>query len=378
MKFTAVIVAAGSGNRMGSGIPKQYLKIDGEPIIVKTVRAFRVNKNVDGIFVVVNKDYKEYCRNLLEAGGLKTEIVIGGKERQDSVYAALKELKRRGTDPGRCVLIHDGARPFVTGRIIDDVAAAVAETGAAVPVVPVRDSIRRKDGNLNRNGLYAAQTPQGFTLDLVFEAYERAYAEGITGTDDASLVDRLGREIRMIDGDYGNIKITTKDDLPVSLRIGTGFDAHAFAEGRKLVLGGVVIPCNRGLHGHSDADVMVHAVMDAMLGAAAMGDIGRYFPDSEETYKGISSLKLLKKTDEIIKKEGYEISNLDITLIAQKPNISEYTEEMTSNIAQVLNISKRQLNIKGTTTEKLGFIGREEGIACQASCILKYKGEEPE
>lgn len=374
-KSTVIIAAAGSGKRMGSGMPKQYLRIDGEPILLKTVKAFHSNENVDGIFVVAGKGYEDYCRKMFERAGIRVTVVTGGAERQDSIFAALQEVKKSGISGDDTVLIHDGARPYVTGRIIDDVVRAAENFGASAACVPVKDSIRRKEGNVERKGLYQVQTPQGFRFDIVYDAYEKAYRDGYMGTDDASLVERCGREIEIVQGDYGNIKITTKEDMPLEIRCGNGFDVHAFAEGRKLILGGVDIPYEKGLDGHSDADVLVHAAMDALLGAAAMGDIGRHFPDSDEKYKGISSLKLLAEVDEIIKREGYEILNLDITLIAQRPKIAPHVGAMTSNIAEVLGINEKQINIKGTTTEGLGFTGRGEGIACQASCTLKYKGE---
>ena len=214
------------------------------------------------------------------------------------------------------------------------------------------------------------QTPQGFRTDVIREAYRRAYAEGFYGTDDASLAERAGYSIAVAEGSYANIKITTKEDLPVEMRIGSGYDVHRLEEGRKLILCGTEIPFEKGLLGHSDADVALHALMDAMLGAAAAGDIGRHFPDTDDRFKGVSSMELLKQTLMVINKEGYAPGNVDITIIAQRPKLQPYIEQMRENTAAALNIGKESVSVKATTTEKLGFTGRGEGIAAQAVCIL--------
>lgn len=374
-KTAAVIAAAGMGTRMGSHIPKQFLKIGGEPILLKTVRAFCANEAVDYIFVVTNREYVAQCQKMKEDYGLEkvVSIVEGGKERQDSVYCALQEVNRRR--PGvEYVLIHDGARPFVSQETIEDVIAAAAKTGAAVACVPVKNSIRQGEGtdsrNVERKHLYAVQTPQGFKKAILMEAYERAFAEGWYGTDDASLVERMGQPVELVMGRYDNIKITTKEDMPMESRVGTGFDVHQMVSGRPLILGGVEIPFEKGLLGHSDADVLIHALMDALLGAAALGDIGQHFPDTDPQYKGISSMLLLEKVKALIDEEFYKISNVDITLMAQRPKIKSFIGDMKRNIAKTLDIDENRVNIKGTTTEKLGFVGREEGIAAQAVCLL--------
>jgi 2-C-methyl-D-erythritol 4-phosphate cytidylyltransferase/2-C-methyl-D-erythritol 2,4-cyclodiphosphate synthase len=210
---------------------------------------------------------------------------------------------------------------------------------------------------------------------MIISAYAKAYREGFYGTDDASLVERAGEAIHIIDGLYENIKITTREDMPanIEMRVGTGFDAHALAAGRKLVLGGIEIPFDKGLLGHSDADVLIHAVIDALLGAAGCRDIGAHFPDSDEKTKNISSLLLLKEIAKVIKTKDYEIGNIDATVIAEKPKIAPYVEKMIKAMAEALDIPEDRINIKGTTTEKLGFPGREEGIAAQAVCTL-YPG----
>ncbi|MBR4410645.1 MAG: 2-C-methyl-D-erythritol 2,4-cyclodiphosphate synthase [Firmicutes bacterium] len=217
------------------------------------------------------------------------------------------------------------------------------------------------------------QTPQGFASEILRKAYEAAYRDGFLGTDDAGLAERIGQTILLTEGDYANIKITTREDLPMEIRVGTGYDVHRLTEGRKLILGGVDIPYEKGLDGHSDADVMAHALMDALLGAAGLGDIGRHFPDTDPQYKGISSLKLLEIVNQRIHEAGYELGNADVTIIAQRPKLAGYISQMEENLAAVLGADIRQINVKATTTEKLGFTGRGEGIAAEAACIIKSK-----
>ena len=374
-KVAVVIAAAGRGTRVGGPVPKQYLKIGGEPVILKTLKAFERIEAVDHIFIVTNEKYVEHCRKIAEDNGIdKVDAVVkGGEERQDSVYNALQEVNRRR--PGVAyVLIHDGARPFVSEDVILNVIKATAEKDAAVACVAMKNSVRKLSGetshSVDRSDYYSVQTPQGFRKSILMEAYDKALREGYYGTDDASLVERAGYNVEIVDGDYQNIKITTKEDLPMENRIGTGFDVHRFDPDRKLILGGVDIPHDKGLAGHSDADVLVHGLMDALLGAAALGDIGRHFPDTDEKYRGISSLVLLSKVRELLSENFYSIGNIDVTVIAQKPKISPYIDEMRTNISEVLGVEKNRINIKGTTTERLGFTGREEGIAAEAVCSI--------
>ena len=373
-KIAVIIAAAGFGRRMNANIPKQYLEIDGRPMIIKTALAFHQNENIDYIIVVTNSEYLAECEKLLKENRISATLVNGGKERQDSVHEGLKSLPE-DTD---YALVHDAARPFVTQKLINETIKTVLEKQAVVCAVPVKDTIRMKTSEesskaTDRNLMYAVQTPQAFLRSLLVKAYEKAFDEKFYGTDDATLVERAGSQVHIIDGDYENIKITTKEDMRKSgeVRIGTGFDVHAFSENRKLILGGVEIPFEKGLSGHSDADVLTHAIMDALLGACGGGDIGKHFPDSDQKYKGISSLVLLKEVSDIVKSKGCDVGNIDATLIAEKPKIAPYTEKMTEKIAEALNIDKDKINIKGTTTEKLGFTGRGEGIAAQVTCIIK-------
>ena len=368
-KTAVIIAAAGRGTRMGGGIPKQFMKISGIPMIIRTIGAFAEAGCSDRIFVVAGKDQIKETGKLLGSYGLSdsVSIVEGGARRQDSIYEGLKEAAKTDAE---YVLIHDGARPFIHKETILAVLEAAEKHGAAVAAVPVKDSMRREEGSVEREGLYAVQTPQGFGMDLILSAYEKAEKEGFEATDDAAVAENAGAHVRIVEGTYDNIKVTTKEDVPMEIRAGTGFDVHGFTEGRPLVLGGVNIPYDKGLEGHSDADVLTHAVMDALLGAAAAGDIGKHFPDTDDSWKNISSMDLLEKTNEIIRAEGYTPSNIDVTLIAEQPKISPYTDQMEKNIAKVLGIEKEAVSVKGTTTEGLGFTGRGEGIAAQAVCTI--------
>ena len=370
-KVTAVVTAAGSGRRMGTPLPKQFLKIGGKTVLEKAVEPFEASEHVDEIIVVGSSEFLELCTGLCRQFSKFSRAVAGGKERQDSVRNALNLVE------DGYVLIHDGARPYVDMETIMRVLEAAAGTGAAVAAVPVKDTVRQTRGGDNtdsitlpRDRLYSVQTPQGFDVALIREAYAAAEAEGFLGTDDGGLAERAGHPVTIVEGSYRNIKITTQEDLPMETRIGTGFDVHRLTEGRKLVLCGIEIPFEKGLLGHSDADVAVHALMDAMLGAAAMGDIGRHFPDTDDAYKGISSMILLQKVRELIQQEGFRLGNADITIMAQRPKLSPYIEKMRTNIAAVLGMDVGSINVKATTTEKLGFVGRQEGIAAEAVCTI--------
>lgn len=413
-KIAVIIAAAGSGKRMGGGIPKQYGNLGGMSILARTVKAFRDVKEIHQITIVTNEEYLDRCRTELDSLGLMSkvrEILPGGQERQDSIYRAIQRLPE---DVG-LVLVHDGVRPFATGELIRRTIEATKIYGAAVAAVPVKDTIKVVEKNLltktlDRRLLYSVQTPQGFRKDLLVRAYDEAYRNNYYGTDDAALVEKTGDKVYVVKGDYNNIKITTMEDIVFGeaiiggqiengssiehsslddigrefeeaiygsveeeMRIGNGYDVHCLVENRKLILGGVEIPFEKGLLGHSDADVLIHAIMDALLGAAALGDIGRHFPDNDESYLGISSLLLLSKVNGLLKERGYQIGNIDATVIAQRPKISPYIREMILRITEVLGITEDRINIKGTTTEKLGFCGREEGIAAQASVLIKRR-----
>ena len=362
---SVIIAAAGAGSRMGGGIPKQYRNINGKPMLALAAEAFWNCGFVDNVCVVVNEDYDPKVLDFLNPD---TILTLGGAQRQDSVYNGLRSLPK-DTD---IVLVHDGARPFVPMEVIERVVDGALVSGAAIPCIKPKDTIRNEAGTLDREEIHMVQTPQGFNIELILEAYEKAFDEGYYGTDDASLVDRIGKMVSLVQGSESNIKITTPEDIPCDeTRIGNGYDLHTLVENRPLIIGGVLIPYEKGLLGHSDADVLVHALMDAILGAMGQGDIGKHFPDTSIEYKDISSLILLKKVCDIMGREGFGIINGDITLLMEKPKIAPYIEEMKKNIENAMKITAGLINIKATTMEGIGIVGREEGIACQASVLLK-------
>jgi len=332
------------------------------------------------------------------------DVIEGGTERQDSVANAVRYLSTIGLDADDRVLIHDGARPLVTGAIIDRCLESLTHYQAAVPGVPVKETVKKVQdgivlGTLERDQLRAVQTPQGFRFGALQQAHWQAHADGFQGTDDVSLAERIGIPVLLFEGDYRNIKVTTPEDLvvaaayldqkgesamdqscgggasPGTFRVGIGFDVHAFQEGRPLFLGGIQIPSHMGLQGHSDADVLLHAIIDALLGAAGLNDIGRQFPDSDPKFKDVRSTELLKAAAALVKNEGYSIVNIDAVVITQQPRISSFADAMKEKIAGILGISSGQVGIKGKTTEGLGFEGRGEGITAQAVASL-YRNRE--
>ena len=394
---TIVIIAAGGqGRRLGSEKPKQFLEVDGIPMICKSVKPFIDTERVDALYIVVPEGYEEYCEALFkkhfEGNKFKKirSIISGGAERQDSIYEAIKlisKAKNCNCEDNSIILIHDGARPFVTSNIIERVIDGTKKYGAVIPIIPLIDTVRMKNGEnidvIDRDKLMIAQTPQGFKYDILIESYEKAMKATYYGTDDAQLLQWAGVPLETVEGEVLNKKITTKEDLqqtphtqtlPIP-RVGTGYDVHRLTEGYKLILGGVDIPFEKGLEGHSDADVLVHTIMDSLLGAAGLGDIGVHFPPTDEQYKGISSLELLRRVKILLNENSYEIGNIDATVICEKPKIKEYVPKMKKNICEVLQIAEGQLNIKGTTTEKLGFEGKGEGIASLASALIVAKSK---
>lgn len=377
-----IIAAAGEGRRMGGSIPKQFLEIQGETMLAKSVRAFAMCKGIDRVYVVTNEKHMELARHCLteELSGAEFKkvgaIVSGGDSRQGSVYRGLQAVNAQEIRPD-VILIHDGARPFVSEEIIGRIIKKAVECKAALPVVKPKDTIRKESVTLNRDELFSVQTPQGFDFDILFEAYEEAARTGYLGTDDASLVERIGQKVFTVPGSYSNIKVTTEEDIREERRVGTGYDVHRFAaEGSPdrdniVVLGGCIIPSERDLIAHSDGDVLIHAVMDALLGAAGLGDIGLHFPDDDPEYESASGMMLLRQVKEMLNDAHFSIENIDATVICEEPKVMPYRQEMRANIAQALRIDPGRVNIKGTTTEGLGFEGRGEGIAVQAACIIK-------
>lgn len=383
MKTIAIIAAAGSGSRMKSGTSKQFIELNGIPVLIRTLLAFDKAEKIDGVIIVTRKTDIETVKDMVKTYGIKKvlTIAVGGETRQDSVSNALKV-----TD-SEYVLIHDGARPFITSEQINSVASALSENDAAALGKPVTDTLKIvKNGYISgtqeRASLYGIQTPQGFKTSVIKDAHKAAKENGLSVTDDCALCEHMGIKIKIIEGSSSNIKITTPDDLPIAMgilnslegrdmRIGSGYDVHQLVENRPLIMGGVNIPYELGLLGHSDADVLLHAIMDAMLGAAALGDIGKHFPDTDAKWKGADSMKLLEAVNILLKSNGYSVHNIDATIIAQKPKMAEFIPQMRENVASTLGISIDFVNIKATTTEKLGFCGRGEGIAAEAVCTIK-------
>ena len=388
MKTIAIIPAGGAGKRFKAHVAKQYLFLDQIPMLVHTLEVFQKSKVIDNIVLAVpSDDLVSIRQELIDKYGLTkvTTIVIGGKERQDSVRNALSAINGKYD----VVLIHDAVRPFVTEKMIRQVVAAAKISGAASVGVKAKDTIKetKKDNmvatTIPRHHLWLTQTPQAFKFELLKEAYKSAYDEKYYGTDDASLVERIGKKVKMVEGSYENIKITTSEDLimaealmkkktggKINFRSGFGYDSHRFATGRKLVLGGVGIPFDKGLKGHSDADALVHAICDALLGAAGCGDIGRHFPDNDPKYKNISSIILLKKVKKIIEARGFSINNVDATVVMEMPKLAPYAAQMVSNIALALHIAETSVNIKAKTNEGMGFTGRNEGVAAFATAVV--------
>ncbi|MDU2065194.1 MAG: 2-C-methyl-D-erythritol 4-phosphate cytidylyltransferase [Sporomusaceae bacterium] len=375
--ITAIIAAAGQGKRMGLKRNKLFVPLFHEPILVQTARVLASVALIDSLVIVAEKNEIDEIHTMLQEAALAKpwKIIAGGSERQYSIANALNSL----TDDGLAV-IHDGARPLIDPATIVSAIERAKVVKAVVVGVPVKDTIKevvagKIQATPDRKRLWAVQTPQVFDTALLKKAYEAAARDGVLGTDDASLVERLGVAVEMVEGKYENIKITTPEDLtvaraflqqPVLPRVGFGYDVHAFCEGRPLILGGVEIPYSLGLKGHSDADVLLHAIKDALLGAAGLGDIGRHFPDTDPRYKGISSLILLEEVFSLLEQEGYYVHNIDATIIAEAPKMAPHIAAMNQKIATALHIAIKQVNIKATTTEKLGFTGRQEGIAAQA------------
>ncbi len=377
-----VIPAAGIGTRMRAGKNKMFLHVGGRPVLFRTLVNVERAGCFDLVVISAHKGEERIVAQLARSAlrGTEFRIVTGGTERQDSVYNALMSID---TGYGDIIAIHDGARCLATPSLIRRCVETAREYGAAAAGKPSTDTVKSIDGDaitgtIDRRGIALIETPQVFRADLILPAYEQARRDGFSATDDCSLVERMGVRPRLVPSEEPNIKITTKGDLSMSNdlllsalpRVGTGFDVHRFADGRRLILGGVEIPCERGLLGHSDADVLAHAIIDAVFGAAALPDIGRAFPDNDPAYKDANSMALLKTAVQTVEKAGFAIGNIDATVIAQAPKLAPYIEAMRENIASVCGADLSAVSVKATTTEKLGFTGRGEGIAAEAAVVL--------
>lgn len=370
--LSVILPAAGKSTRM-QGQDKLLAFLGGMPVLAHSLRFFESAPECGEIILVTDNEQlraiaRQYAPTKLIA------CVSGGESRAHSVYAGLQAAS------GDMLCIHDAARPNLSNEDFTAVLAAAEQHGAAILGTPAYDTVKTvQDGiikeNLPRESIFLAQTPQICRREWL----EQSFAEGgFEATDEASLLAAAGFDIYAVCGSRANFKLTVAEDMRImkalyaESRIGSGFDAHRLTEGRKLILGGVHIPFEKGLLGHSDADVLLHALCDALLGAAAFGDIGKHFPDSDEQYAGISSRLLLERTAKLVYSSGFRLANADMTVIAQRPKLAPYIEQMRQNIAAVLGVELNRISVKATTTEQLGFCGRGEGIAAQASCLL-YK-----
>lgn len=387
--IAAIVAAGGRGVRLGAGRPKQFLEIGGRSILDLSLHALAASDRIDEIVVALPPEYVAETAQSWD-GRLRKPLVFvdGGERRQDSVAAAFARTSPRAD----IILIHDAARPFVTSEIIARTIDAATTHGAAIAAIAVSDTVKQVGeaeggsrpirATIARDTIFLAQTPQAFRREVL----ERAITGGqhLEATDEAMLVERLGLPVHVVDGDVSNIKVTTAEDLaeaqsraesrdagPRLTRVGTGYDLHRLVAGRPLILAGVRIPFELGLDGHSDADIVCHAVTDAVLGAAAAGDIGRLFPDTDPKWKDADSIALLTSAVARITALGYRVSNVDVTVIAQAPKLLPHLDAMRDNLAAALQIDRQAVSIKGKTNEGVDSTGRGEAMACHAVALLR-------
>lgn len=381
----ALVVGAGRGRRFGGAIPKQYCDLDGEPVLKKTLTQFLKHPLVDAVCCVISPDDSDLYDKATVGLNLLAPV-LGGARRQDSVKNGLEALADRALDVSK-VLIHDAARPFVANDTITAVIEALGNNEGVIPALAMTDTVKQTDTagsivrTIPRNGLWRAQTPQGFRFQTILEAH-RQMADADELTDDAALLEALGRACKVIEGKAENVKITTQEDLaqkaqpkaqPIEeTRMGLGFDVHQLIIGDGVTICGIKIPHSHSLKGHSDADVGMHALTDAILGAIGQGDIGTHFPPSDPQWKGVASKVFLKKAAELVRDAGARFVNMDVTIICEQPKIGPHRAAMQKYLAEVLEIELNRISIKATTTECLGFTGRSEGIAAQAIAAVAY------
>lgn len=407
MKVAAVVPAAGRGERMsraldpagGPGAPggKLFMTLGGRPVLQWTLEGLLASPAVEGVWLAAPPGQEERVRAALSRFGLarQVQVIPGGASRQESVRRLVEALP----ESVEWVVVHDGARPLVDGSLVDRVLAAALREGAAICALPAHETVKRvgSDGlverTLDRSGLWAVQTPQVFRRTLLAEAHRRAAGEDVPATDDASLVEWMGHPVRVIPGSRQNIKVTTPEDLALAeawirvqgggmygrpwqvpdramIRTGMGVDVHALAAGRPLILGGVTIPWEMGLVGHSDGDALTHAVADAILGAAGLGDLGGWFPDDDPAYEGADSLRLLHQVAEAVREAGLRVLAVDATVVAQVPRLAPYLGAMARNLRRALGDEELAVNVKATRPEGLGALGRSEGIAALSVVTL--------
>ncbi len=390
--MSAIIAAGGRGRRFGGTVPKQLVSVNGRSVLERSVALFLEHPEVHELVVALPPETVGDPPPYLVATPKTVRVVAGGERRQDSVLNAFRAV----SDRSDLVVIHDAARPFASAELVSRTIAAAFEAGAALAALPASDTVKQAGplidggpfvaGTLPRESIYLAQTPQAFRRAVLREALAFS-ATGVDVTDEATLAERAGYPVRLVTGEPANIKLTNPEDLNVAQsiarshapgpartgRAGTGYDLHRLVTGRPLILGGVTIPAERGALGHSDADVVCHAVTDAILGAVGLGDIGRHFPDSDPRWKGASSLDLLARATALVAEHGYQVGNVDVTVILEAPKIKGYIEPMRAHLAKVLGVEIERVSIKGKTNEGMDAIGRGEAIAAHAVALLRSR-----
>lgn len=384
MTTAALIVAAGRGHRLGGPRPKQYLPLRGEPILTRTLRVFLTHSDVDQVLAVISPDDVDLYDDLGVTSGKLLSPVSGGATRQASVRNGLQALAAHGVTR---VLIHDGARPFVSADLVTACLKALDTASGAIAAIPVTDTLKVADAagriarTLDRTGLWRAQTPQAFRLPEILAAHEKAHAAGLDDlTDDAAVAEWAGMPVALVTGSAANVKITTAEDLKMAeaalagpgpdIRVGQGYDIHQLVPGDHVWLCGVKIPHDHKLDGHSDADVGLHALTDALLGAIADADIGTHFRNTDPRWRGAASHLFLEDAARRVREASGRIMNVDITLLCEAPKISPHRDAMRARIANVLGLDVGRVSIKATTMETLGAIGRREGIAALATATV--------
>ena len=378
-KTVALLVAAGQGNRAGGDTPKQFRLVAGKAVLAHAYDALAAHDGIDAIHIVLGAGHEDTAHNLL--GDRAAFFVEGADSRRGSVRAGLEAIAATGG--AARVLIHDAARPFLPGAVIDRLLGALGEAEGAIPVLPVADTlVRGIDGcmadGVPRDALFRVQTPQAFRFDTIVAAH-RSWDIAREATDDAQILRTAGHDVILVDGDEGLEKLTYPQDFAraearlaptMSVRVGMGYDVHRLAADEELWLGGVLVPHDRGLAGHSDADVALHAIVDALLGALAEGDIGSHFPPSDAQWRGASSDRFLSYAGDRVTARGGRIDHIDLTIICEAPKIGPHRDAMRARIAAILAVPIDRISVKATTTERLGFAGRREGIAAQAVATL--------
>ncbi|HET7716166.1 MAG TPA: bifunctional 2-C-methyl-D-erythritol 4-phosphate cytidylyltransferase/2-C-methyl-D-erythritol 2,4-cyclodiphosphate synthase [Bauldia sp.] len=391
----ALIVAAGRGVRAGGDLPKQYRKVGGKAILRHSLDAFLAHPMVDRVIVAIAPGDSRYADVAPQNNPRLLPPALGGNSRQDSVRAGLRSIT---TQRPERVLIHDAARPFVSGELITRIASALRDAPAVIPALPVAATLKAVDpdsvvtATIPRQGIQAAETPQGFQFAEILAAHEKAAGRPDPFTDDASVAEWAGIPVRVVPGEVANVKLTSAEEIEAAdrrlraeaalslgdIRVGTGYDVHAFGPGNEVMLAGVAIPHNRGVVGHSDGDVALHALTDAVLGAIGDGDIGVHFPPSDPQWKGASSDRFLRFAIERVKARGGRIANVDVALVTEGPRIAEHRDAMRVRIAEICGIAPDRVGVKATTNENLGFIGRGEGLAAYATATVRLPfGSEP-